>query len=167
MRSFWLAIAVLAAMTRLAHADTHAKQDNSAARAQIQQVVETFRTAIITKDKSTMGSLFMPSGGSWIKVLGDEVYPREKAKQPSTEKLQPGNYQQFLDFLGTNQHRLEEKFLNVHIDTDGVIASVYFDYTFVIDDKEHHRGSEAWQLVKTGDGWTINAMCYSVDSVTE
>lgn len=167
MRTFWLAVVVLAAMTRLAHADTRATQDNSAARAQIQRVVEVFRTALSAKDKATMGSLFMPSGGSWMKVLGDELYPREKAKQPSTEKLQPGNYQQFLDFLGNNPHRLEEKFLKVHIDTDGVIASVYFDYTFVIDDKEHHRGSEAWQLVKTDDGWKINAMCYSVDSVTE
>jgi hypothetical protein len=167
MRSFWLAVVVLASMTRLAHADTHAKPDNLAARAQIQRVVEIFRTAIIAKDKSTMGSLFMPSGGSWIKVIGDEVYLREKARQPSAEKLQPGNYQQFLDFLGTNQHRLEEKFLNVRIDTDGVVASVYFDYALLIDDKEHHRGSEAWQLVNTGDGWKINAMCYSVDSVTD
>ena len=157
----------LAAITGPAQAETHAKQDDPAARAEIQRVVEAFRTALIAKDKKTMASLFMPNGGSWIKVLGDDVYPREKAKQPGTEKLQPGSYQQFLDFLGTNQHKLEEKFLNVRVDTDGAIASVYFDYTFVIDDKEHHRGSEAWQLVKTGDGWKINAMSYSVDSVTE
>lgn len=167
MRSFWLAVVVLAALTRLVHADVHATPDNSPDRAQIQKVVEAFRTALTAKDKSTIGSLFMPSGGSWMKVLSDDVYPRENAKQPNTEKLQPGNYQQFLDFLGTDQHRLEEKFHNVHIDTDGAIASVYFDYTFVIDDKEHHRGSEAWQLVKTGDGWKINAMCYSVDEVSE
>jgi hypothetical protein len=159
MRRFWLALAVLAAMIRLAHAEP----DNLAARAQIQQVVEIFRTSIIAKDKSTLGSLFMPTGGSWIKVMDDEMYQRLKAKQPSVAKLKPGTYQDFTDFLGASHQRLEEKFSNVRINTDGAVASVYFDFVFLIDDKETNRGSETWQLVNTGDGWKINALIYSTD----
>ena len=159
MRSFWLALVVLVAMIRPAHAEP----DNSAARAQIQRVVEVFRTSIITKDKSTLGSLFMPTGGSWIKVMDDETYQRLKATQPGVAKLKPGTYQDFANFLGASQQRLEEKFLNVRIHTDGAVASVYFDFVFLVDDKETNRGNETWQLVNTGDGWKINALIYSTD----
>jgi hypothetical protein len=159
MRSFWLALVVLAAMTRLAHAEP----DSLAARAQIQRVVEVFRTSIIAKDKSTLGNLFMPTGGSWIKVMDDAMYQQLKAKQPSVAKLKPGTYQDFVDFLGASQQRLEEKFSNVRINTDGAVASVYFDYVFLRDDKETNRGTETWQLVNTGDGWKINAVIYSTD----
>jgi hypothetical protein len=159
MRSFWLALVVLATMIRLAHAEP----DSLAARAQIQRVVEIFRTSIIAKDKSTLGSLFMPTGGSWIKVMDDKMYQQLKAKQPSVAKLKPGTYQDFVDFLGASQQRLEEKFSNVRINTDGAVASVYFDYVFLRDDKETNRGTETWQLVNTGDGWKINAVIYSTD----
>jgi hypothetical protein len=159
MRSFCLALVVLAAMIRPAHAEP----DNLAARAQIERVVEIFRTSIIAKDKSTLGSLFMPTGGSWIKVMDDETYQQQKAKQPSVAKLKPGTYQDFADFLGASHQRLEEKFSNVGIDTDGAVASVYFHFVFLVDDKETNRGNETWQLVNTGDGWKINALIYSTD----
>jgi hypothetical protein len=159
MRSFWLALVVLAAMIRLAHAEP----DSLAVRAQIQRVVEVFRTSIIAEDKSTLGNLFMPTGGSWIKEMDDAMYQQLKAKQPSVAKLKPGTYQDFVDFLGASQQRLEEKFSNVRINTDGAVASVYFDYVFLRDDKETNRGTETWQLVNTGDGWKINAVIYSTD----
>jgi len=159
MRNVWLALVVLAAMTRPAHAEP----DNSVARAQLQRVVEIFRTSIIAKDGSTLGSLFMPAGGSWIKVMDDETYQRVKATQPGVAKLKPGTYQDFVKFLGASQQWLEEKFLNVRIHTDGAVASVYFDFVFLVDDKETNRGNETWQLVNTGDGWKINALIYSTD----
>jgi hypothetical protein len=166
MRSFLLAVVALAAMTRLAHADTHAAPHNSAARAQIQRVVEAFRTSIIAKDKSMLGSLFIPIGGSWIMVIGDEMYQRMKAMRPSVAKIKPGTYQEFVDSVGASHQRLEEIFSNLRIDTDGAVASVYFDYVFLSDDKEKNRGSETWQLVNTGDGWKISALSYSIDSAT-
>lgn len=166
MRSFLLAVVALAAIIRPAHADTHAAPDNLAARAQIQRVVEIFRTSIIAKDKSRLGSLFIPIGGSWIMVIGDEMYQRMKAKRPSVAKIKPGTYQEFVDSVGASHQRLEEIFSNLRIDTDGAVASVYFDYVFLSDDKENNRGSETWQLVNTGDGWKISALSYSIDSAT-
>ena len=95
--------------------------------------------------------------------MDDAMYQQLKAKQPSVAKLKPGTYQDFVDFLGASQQRLEEKFSNVRINTDGAVASVYFDYVFLRDDKETNRGTETWQLVNTGDGWKINAVIYSTD----
>jgi hypothetical protein len=159
MRKVWLALAVLGAVIRPAHAET----DNSTARREIQRVVEIFRTSIIAKDKATLGGLFMQTAGSWIKVMDDKTYQRLKATQPSIAKLKPGTYQDFTNFLGASQQRLEEKFSDLRIHTDGAVASVYFDFIFLVDDKETNRGSECWQLVNTGDGWKINALIYSTD----
>ena len=44
---------------------------------------------------------------------------------------------------------------------DGTIASVYFDFAFVIDGKPENQGRETWQLVKASDGWKIVAITYS------
>ena len=164
MRSFRLAFVALAATIGLAHAGTHAEPGSAAARAQIQQVVDTFRTAIIAKDKVTLGSLFIPTGNSWTMVIGDEMYQRMKTKRPGVPKTKPGSYQEFVDFVGASHQRLEEKFSNLHIDTDSAVASVYFDYVFLTDNNETNRGSETWQLVNTGDGWKISALSYSIDS---
>jgi hypothetical protein len=49
----------------------------------------------------------------------------------------------------------------VQINSDGTIASVYFDFIFLSDGKETNHGSEAWQLVKGTDGWNIAAITYS------
>jgi len=51
----------------------------------------------------------------------------------------------------------------VRIDTNGTVASVWFDFDFLVDGKVTNQGSETWQLVRTDDGWKINAMLYSVD----
>jgi hypothetical protein len=147
MGIFRLAFVALAATIGLAHAGTHAEPGSAAARAQIQQVVDTFRTAIIAKDKVTLGSLFMPTGNSWMMVIGDEMYQRMKTKRSDVPKIKPGRYQEFVDFIGASHQRLEEKFSNLHIDTDSTVASVYFDYVFLTDNNETNRGSETWQLV--------------------
>jgi hypothetical protein len=45
--------------------------------------------------------------------------------------------------------------------SDGTIASVYFDFVFLADGKETNRGSETWVLVRGTDGWRIAGMTYS------
>jgi hypothetical protein len=164
MRRFQFAFVVLSATIGLAHAGTQAEPDGAASRAQIQRVVDTFRTAIIAKDKGALSSLFMPTGTSWMMVIGDELYQRMKTMRPGVTKIKPGSYQEFVDSIGAIHQRIEERFSNLHIDTDGAVASVYFDYVFLTDNNETNRGSETWQLVNTGDGWKISALSYSIDS---
>jgi hypothetical protein len=164
MKNFQLAFLLLAATIGVVHADAPGQSNNATGREQVQRVVDTFRASIITKDKTTLGSLFMPVGSSWVKVIGDEMYQRMKVKHPDVTKTKAGNYEDFVKFVGASPKRLEQKISNVRIDTDGAIASVYFDYVFLADDKESNRGNETWQLVNTGDGWKISALSYSVNS---
>ncbi len=146
--------------------DTPKRPENTASLAEVQQVVDTFRRSIIAKDRATLENLFVPNGSSWFEVLSDRVYARLKGKDPKTTKLMPGGYKEFASYIGSAKQRIEEKFSNVRIDTDGSIATVYFNYVFLIDSKESNRGNETWQLLNTGDGWRISALSYSVVSVT-
>ena len=131
------------------------------AQAQIEQVVATFQTALVAKDKAALEDLFMPEGGAWFEVLGDDAYRQLSAKHPQMPRFHADNYKHFIAFVTGSKDRVEERFSNVRIATDGAIASVYFDFVFLVDGKANNRGHEAWQLVNTGKGWKISAMAYS------
>lgn len=149
---------LLAALAVTAQAATPASPD-----AQIQQVVAKFQAALVAKDKAGLENLFMPEGGAWFEVLGDDAYHQLSAKHPQVPRFHSDNHQRFIDFVVGSKGRVEEKFSNVRIETDGAIASVYFDFLFLADGKLNNRGHEAWQLVNTGAGWKISAMAYSSD----
>ena len=153
-----LAWPLLATFAFAVHAATPAPPD---AHAQIEQVVAKFQVALIAKDKTGLENLFMPEGGAWFEVLGDDAYRQLSARHPQVPRFHSDNHQRFVDFVAGSQGRVEEKFSNVRIETDGAIASVYFDFVFLMDGKTNNRGHEAWQLVNTGTDWKIVAMAYS------
>jgi hypothetical protein len=105
----WLAFIVLWAIGQ-AHADAPMQLDTEAARAQIQQVVDTFCAAVIAKDKAKLGELFMPIGHSWTMVMGDELYQQMKAKHPDSLKVRPNSYEEFVSDFASSPKRPEERF---------------------------------------------------------
>ena len=129
----------------------------------IRQVVQQFQSAIVARDGKTLGSLFVQDGGSWLSVLDDATYAAAKARNPAAKKLEPSTWRKFADFVQHSARPVEERFHDVRIDTNGTVASVWFDFDFLVDGKVTNRGSETWQLVRTDDGWKIQAMLYSVD----
>lgn len=135
--------------------------DASTAQAQIEHVVERFQTAIIAHDKVALEGMFLAEGGSWFQVLGEEAYQQIKTKKPDLGRFHADSYQHFAEFVGASKQAVEEKFSNVRIQTDGAVASVYFDFAFLVDGKVNNVGSETWQLVNTGEGWKISAVAYS------
>lgn len=154
----WFAWPLLAAFAVASQAATPASPD---AQAQIGQVVAKFQAALVAKDKAGLESLFMPEGGAWFEVLGDDAYRQLSAKHPQVPRFHSDSHRRFVDFVAGSKGRVEEKFSNVRIETDGAIASVYFDFVFLVDGQPNNRGHEAWQLVNTGAGWKISAMAYS------
>ncbi|MGO4701399.1 YybH family protein [Dyella sp. 2RAB6] len=144
-------------------APVHAKEAANVpqARAQIQQLVEQFKTAIKAHDGEGMAKLFMP-GGSWFQSLDDASWAKVKTREPNARQVMPDDYQKFSQFVGKATKPIEETFDNVRIETDGTIGTVYFDYVFLQSGKPTNHGAETWQLVRTPDGWKISAMLYSV-----
>lgn len=86
---------------------------------------------------------------------------RVKARDPQASKVTPSNWKKFSEFIGHANKPVEERFYNVRIDTNGAVASVWFDFDFLLDGKVTNRGSESWQMVRAEDGWKISSMLYS------
>lgn len=128
----------------------------------IQDVVRQFQAAIIAKDGKTLGSLFLADHNSWLTVLDDAEYAKAKARNPKAAKVNSSTWKEFADFVSTSKVPVEERFYNVRIETNGAVASVYFDFDFLRDGKVTNRGSEAWQMVRDEQGWKIGAMVYSI-----
>ena len=160
MKSLLPALFVLAAsLAPAAQAKDAANVAQS--RTQIQQLVETFKTAIKSHDGEGMAKLFVP-GGACFQTLEDASWEKIKTREPNARQVTQGDYQKFSQFVGKAKTPIEETFDNVRIETDGTVGTVYFDYVFLDAGKPTNHGAETWQLVRTPDGWKITAMLYSV-----
>jgi len=127
----------------------------------VQHVMDAFHQAVVNHDGARLAALFLPEATTWLKVLSDEAYAPVAARAPNTPKIAVGSYQDFARFVSSSKASLDPRHSNVRIHTDRTIASVYFDFVFLIDGKEQNRGSETWQLVKGTSGWRIAALTYS------
>ena len=136
----------------------HAKEQDIA---DVQRVIDTFHHAVVTHDGSQLAALFIPEGSTWLNVLSEDAYARAKAKSPEIAKVRRGSYQDFAGFVSQSKDSLDPRHTHVRIQSDGVIASAYFDFVFLINGKVENRGSETWQLVKGAQGWRIAAITYS------
>ena len=94
--------------------------------------------------------------------MSPDTYASVKAKHPEVRRVKPSTYSEFVTFIGNSKVPIEEKFFNVKVHTNGSIASVYFDFDFIENGTITNRGSEAWHLVNTDDGWKISSMVYSL-----
>ena len=130
-------------------------------KAQIQQVVDRFQVALKAHDAKGVSALFLNDDVSWYTALGEASFTKVKEKHPEVAPYKAGTLKQFTDFIGSGKVAVEERFHDVRIDTDGTVASVYFDFDFVADGKVANHGAETWQMVRTPDGWKIVAMLYS------
>jgi hypothetical protein len=140
--------------------------DLKKSEAQIQEVVESFRTAIIEKDKPRFLALFHGMAIPWLAVNEAGSLTKMRQRNPAMPKADPigtPGPEQFIDFVVQAPMPIEEKFSNVRITNDGMIASVFFDYSFHQGDYKSNWGTEAWHLVNTDHGWKINSVIYSVE----
>jgi hypothetical protein len=124
----------------------------------LMQVVEDFRLALINKDEKTFVDLFYTKTAPWIGI----VNAKDKGDLPSNNGEQLGNHLSFIAWIARTPAKVEEKFWDINIQTDGIVASIYFKYSFHTDDYKTNWGSEAWQLVKSKGSWKITALVYSI-----
>jgi len=143
-------------------ADKPAAGAHAADVAAIQKVVEQFKAAIIARDGNGLGKLFLQNHDSWLSVADEAKWAQVKARHPEAPKVFPSSWKNFSESIQNGGKPVEERFYNVRIDTNGAVASVWFDFDFLEDGKVTNRGSESWQMVRAEDGWKISSMLYSV-----
>jgi len=145
-----------------------AEQNTPADVEAIEQVIESFRTSLINKDKPTYMSLFFsdkPEGIGWQFVSEDRRLADIRRAKPDAikaRKIPSNNFISLIDEAVATAEPREEKFFNTKIDTDGDVASVSFDYSFHANGVKANWGREMWQLVRTERGWKIFSVIYSI-----
>jgi len=142
-------------------APVHAASDNPEIRA----VIESFRTSIIQKDRERFLGLFVQADVPWQSVVDDKSLAQIKLKRPEAMKArfkQENNPVAFIDGIVKSSNASEETFSNVKIDSDGEVAAVSFDYSFLLNGRPTNWGKECWLMVRTEQGWKITTVAYSV-----
>lgn len=163
MRALLSSIVLAFCLASPAHAaDLAASGTRTADVAAIQGVIDQFKAAIIARDGKTLGSLFLQDHNSWLSVADEATWTKVKARNAKARKVFPSTWKEFAHFIQTSDKPVEERFYNVRVDTNGAVASVWFDFDFLIDGKVTNRGSESWQMVRAEDGWKISSMLYSM-----
>lgn len=133
------------------------------AQADIQNIVDRFQHALAAKDGATLSALFLTHDNSWLSVASERQLAAWRARGAAAQRVKPGNHAEFITRTIAQPERIQEKFSDIKIHTDGTIASVHFDFVFLKDGREINRGEEAWHLVRTDAGWKISSVIYSVN----
>jgi len=136
-------------------------------RQKIEAVIKAFGKAIADKDKDGFMRLFLREDITWVGVYTDGSVARYRASlkdpQQATPKTEGGTPRKFIESIARAPEARTETFENVRIDTDGEMAQVLFDYSFMVGDYRNNWGKESWQLVRTENGWKIAAVIWSAE----
>jgi len=163
LKSLRFSLYAVLVVTATAFATASGADRSAQTAAEIKQLMAEYHQAVVSHDGARLSSMFIDNGSTWFNVLSDTAYARARAKDPAALKVRHQSYQWFANIVSTSHSRLDPQHGNVRILTDGTIASVYFNFVFLIDGKPENKGSETWQLVRTSAGWKIAAITYSSD----
>jgi len=106
-----------------------------------------------------------PEEIGWQAVVDDEKLAQLKRDKPQAIKarrIPSNNFISLIDSVVSSKGSEEEQMSNLSIDTDGEIASVSFDYSYLTNTKMINWGKEQWQLVRTESGWKIFSVVYTI-----
>ena len=127
----------------------------------VAHLIAAYHQAVVGHDGARLAAMFVPEGSAWFSVLSEEGFARVRAIKPGAPKLRPGSVRDFVTMVATSKAQLDPEHSNLQVRSDSAIATVTFDFRFLIDGKEQNRGAESWQLVKGTDGWRIASIIYS------
>ncbi|MBB1086946.1 hypothetical protein H4F99_00425 [Lysobacter sp. SG-8] len=133
-------------------------------RTAIEDVVEQFRASIIEKDKEKFLETFLHNRVTWQAATSTERHAAELQSDPGARRVSyrpEDTPEAFIDGIVNSPSEIEETFSGVTIDTDGMVASVAFNFEFLRNGEAINTGREYWLLVQTGTGWKIAAVTWS------
>ncbi|MET3667660.1 hypothetical protein [Caulobacter sp. 1776] len=154
-------LALAGALTLLAPASARASVESDTRT--VDTLVAAYHEAVVSHDGARLLQLFAPTGTAWYSALSDEALTRARRAKPDVAKLRPGSAQAFAAMVSNSKASLDPRHGDMKILSDGTIATLYFDFSFLIDGQEQNRGSESWQLVRGAEGWRIVSIIYSSD----
>ena len=82
--------------------------------------------------------------------------------KPESEPRSFSNEEYFAQLQASKQ-TMRERIWNPEVRVHGPIATVWTPYDFWIDGKLNHCGVDAFDLIKTGEGWKIAGGAYTIE----
>lgn len=126
----------------------------------VDHVMKAFHEAVSGHDGDRLETLFLPRA-NLFNVLDDGRLATAKAKSPEAAKVRVNSAHEFAQFVTMTKQALDPIHSNVRVMSDGVVATVYFDFVFNMGGKAENAGNETWQLVKDEKGWRIASIAFS------
>ncbi|MBP6573795.1 MAG: hypothetical protein KA230_05060 [Flavobacteriales bacterium] len=135
-------------------------QDSTSAA--LSDLVTDFQAAIEAKDSLRFKALFFHDNVPFIGIMSKPTEWSIKKDNPRFEGIAVSNCSRFIREVCTSDKSQSETVHNVRIDTDGLIATVRFDYGFAAGGVLTQWGHEAWTVVMVDGAWAITDVVYSI-----
>jgi len=148
MRKFVLAAACLVGSAAILHA-----QPAPAERDAVLKTVQAFFDTMTAADVEGARNVLQPQGRFHAMRMRDG--------KPDVREF--SNEEYFADLKASKQ-KMRERIWNPEVRVHGSIATVWAPYDFWIDGKFSHCGVDAFDLIKTPDGWKIAGGVYTLES---
>lgn len=128
----------------------------------ITRLTEDFQAAVAAKNARALSALMFSANILFTSPAADSVAQRVRDTADVTfDGIGGAGLGGFLRLVATAPQALQEKFYNVRIVQDGQVASVDFDYDFLVDGRTENHGVQSWQLYKTEGNWKILSAVWS------
>ena len=126
---------------------------NASDTAAIKQTMNTFCDAFRKGDSTLLRSTLL-KGAVLQSIANDEN---------GAGKLSTKTSDDFVKQVGTPHPQVfDERIVFSAIKIDGNLASVWTPYKFYLGDQFHHCGVNAFQLIRTSDGWKVLYIVYTI-----
>jgi hypothetical protein len=116
--------------------------------------------AAVQKFFDTMASRDVEGARSVLMTDGKLFAVRDQNGQPTARA---SSLQEYLDGLGKRTQDYRERMWSPEVRIHGPLATLWTAYDFWVDGKFSHCGVDAFELIKTADGWKISGGAYTVE----
>jgi hypothetical protein len=143
-------------LSALAVAPSIAQTPAAPERDAVLAIVQAFFDTLAAKDVAAARQILMPTGRFY--AVG---------QQDGKPRIRAFTSDDYLKDLAAMKQNMRERMWNPEVRVRGSIASVWTPYDFWIDGKFSHCGVDAFDLVKTDEGWKIAGLSYTVERTCE
>jgi hypothetical protein len=133
-----------------------AAQPATSDRDAILKIIQAFTDTMAAQDVAGARKILQPQGRFHAMRMRDG--------KPDLRAF--SNEEYFAELQGWKQ-KMRERIWNPDVRIDGLIATVRAPYDFWIDGKLNHCGIDAFDLIKTEEGWKIAGGVYTIESKCE
>jgi hypothetical protein len=129
-----------------------ARAQAPAERDAVMKAMETFLSTMTARDIEGARTILVPQG---------RFHRVQIAKDKQT--LGSMSNEEFLAQLQASKQTFRERIWNPEVRVHGPIATLWAPYDFWIDGKFSHCGVDAFEFVKTDEGWKVAGGTYTIE----